>query len=56
MQVFEAAVRWVKKDFELREECMAELMVKVRLPLMTPQYLADKVAQEDLVKTSLKCR
>ena len=35
---------------------MADLMVKVRLPLMTPQFLADRVAQEELVKTSLRCR
>ena len=49
-------VLWVKKDLDIREEYMADLMVKVRLPLMTPQYLADRVAQEELIKTSLKCR
>ena len=54
--MFEAVVEWVRKDLESREELMADLTVKVRLPLMTPQFLADRVAQEELVKTSLRCR
>lgn len=28
----------------------------MRLPLLTPQYLADRVATEDLVRTSHQCR
>ena len=47
---------WVKKDEMNREECLPELMVKVRLPLLTPQFLSDRVATEDLVKSSHKCR
>ena len=49
-------MEWVKRDLDMREEYMADLMVRVRLPLMTPQYLADRVAQEELIKTSLRCR
>ncbi len=47
---------WVKKDEEVRRELMPDLLVNVRLPLITPQYLSDTVAQEELVKTSLRCR
>ncbi len=54
--MFEAVVRWVKHDTDIREEHLADLVAKVRLPLLTPQYLADRVAQEELIKTSLKCR
>ncbi|KAL5009869.1 hypothetical protein ScPMuIL_012174 [Solemya velum] len=55
-QVFEAALAWVKKSMDERKDVMPELMVNVRLPLLTPQFLSDKVAPEDLIKNSLKCR
>ena len=55
-QVFEAVLSWVKAEVEARTEQLADLLVKVRLPLMTPQYLADRVGSEDLIKTSLRCR
>lgn len=47
---------WVKKAMDDRKDVMPELMVNVRLPLLTPQFLSDKVAPEDLIKNSLKCR
>lgn len=31
-------------------------MAKVRLPLLTPQFLSDRVASEELVKSDHKCR
>ena len=54
--MFEAVLSWVKADVEARRDRLADLLVKVRLPLMTPQYLADRVGSDDLVKTSLRCR
>ncbi|BFZ23237.1 hypothetical protein BsWGS_26276 [Bradybaena similaris] len=55
-QVFEAVMRWIKHMPESRVTDLPELMVKVRLPLLTPQYLSDKVATEDVIKNSLQCR
>ncbi|CAL1532393.1 unnamed protein product [Lymnaea stagnalis] len=55
-QVFEAAMRWIKHDPANRVKDLPELMVKVRLPLLTPQYLSDSVATEDIIKNSLQCR
>ncbi|XP_064644346.1 kelch-like protein 18 [Lineus longissimus] len=55
-QVFEAVVAWIKKDLHCRRQDMPELLTKVRLPLLTPQFLSDRVATEELVKNSLKCR
>ncbi|KAK3106475.1 hypothetical protein FSP39_020687 [Pinctada imbricata] len=55
-QVFEAILKWVKKDEEERKGHLPELLVKVRLPLLTPHYLSDRIATEDLIKSSLKCR
>ncbi|XP_045210160.2 kelch-like protein 18 [Mercenaria mercenaria] len=55
-QVYEAALKWVKKDIYGRQEYLPELMAKVRLPLLTPQFLSDRVASEELVKSDHKCR
>lgn len=55
-QVFEAVIRWVKKDPELRKEHLPLLLSKVRMPLLSPQYLTDKVAKEELIRTSHECR
>lgn len=35
---------------------MARLLSCVRLPLLKPQYITDRVASEDLIKNCLKCR
>uniref|UniRef100_A0A1B6L363 Kelch-like protein diablo n=1 Tax=Graphocephala atropunctata TaxID=36148 RepID=A0A1B6L363_9HEMI len=55
-QVFEAIMRWVKKDPELRCKDLPQLLAAVRLPLLRPHYLADSVATEELVRTSHECR
>ncbi|KAL7645652.1 UNVERIFIED_CONTAM: hypothetical protein RMT77_004038 [Armadillidium vulgare] len=54
--VFEAVMTWVKKDLEVRSFHLPELLAKVRMPLLTPQYLTDKVATESLIKSSHECR
>lgn len=54
-QVFEATIRWVKQD-ELRQECFPQLLAAVRLPLLSPHYLADRVATEELIRSSHECR
>lgn len=55
-QVFEAVIRWVKKDPEIRKEHLPILLSKIRLPLLSPQYITDKVAKEELIRTSHECR
>ena len=32
------------------------LLQKVRLPLLTPQFFADRVATEELIRSSHQCR
>ena len=54
--VFNAVVKWVKYDRELREEHLPYLLAKVRLPLLTPQFLSDTVASEELIRSSHRCR
>ncbi|XP_046392448.1 kelch-like protein 18 [Ischnura elegans] len=55
-QVFEAVMSWVKKDPETRSSSLPSLLVHVRLPLLSPRYLADHVAKEDLIRRSHECR
>ncbi|XP_069067042.1 kelch-like protein 18 isoform X1 [Pleurodeles waltl] len=55
-QVFEAALAWVKSDREQREAYLPELLSKIRLPLCRPQFLTDRVQQDDLIRYCHKCR
>uniref|UniRef100_A0A8D0GZL9 Kelch like family member 18 n=1 Tax=Sphenodon punctatus TaxID=8508 RepID=A0A8D0GZL9_SPHPU len=55
-QVFEAALAWMRFDREQREPCLPELLSKIRLPLCRPQFLTDRVQQDDLVRCCHKCR
>lgn len=54
-QVFEACMKWVK-HCDGRGEHLPKLLAEVRLPLLTPLYLTDRVATEELIRTSHKCR
>ena len=56
LQVFAALMVWLQEHTDTRKQRLPALLTKVRLPLMTPQSLTDVVAQEELVKMSLKCR
>ncbi|XP_065438646.1 kelch-like protein 18 isoform X1 [Chrysemys picta bellii] len=54
-QVFEAALAWVRYDRDQREPCLPEILSKIRLPLCRPQFLTDRVQQDDLVRCCHKC-
>ncbi|KFQ72153.1 Kelch-like 18, partial [Phaethon lepturus] len=55
-QVFEAALAWIRYDRNQRESFLPELLSKIRLPLCRPQFLTDRVQQDDLVRCCHKCR
>jgi len=54
--VFNAVLSWVKVDRDIRSEHLPFLLAKVRLPLLTPQFLSDTVASDELIRASHKCR
>ncbi|XP_069998111.1 kelch-like protein 18 [Penaeus vannamei] len=54
--VFEAIMSWVKRDLDQRSDHLPELLTKVRMPLLTPQYLTDCVGTENLIRSSHECR
>lgn len=53
--IFETCMKWIKHD-ESRASLLPQVLAKVRLPLLSPQYLADRVATEELIRTSHQCR
>lgn len=55
-KVFEACIKWVKYNEEERSSLLPEVLSKVRLPLLSPQFLADSVATEELIRSSHQCR
>ncbi|KAF7278760.1 hypothetical protein GWI33_007993 [Rhynchophorus ferrugineus] len=55
-QVFEACMRWVKHDIEKRKEFLPELLSLVRLPLLSPLYITDRVRNEEQIRYSIQCR
>ncbi|CAM2113148.1 unnamed protein product [Caretta caretta] len=55
-KVFEAVIAWVNHDKDVRQELMARLMEHVRLPLLSREYLVQRVEEETLVKNSSACK
>nr|XP_014094600.2 kelch-like protein 18 [Bactrocera oleae] len=54
--IFEACMKWVKHMEEKRAILFPQVLSKVRLPLLSPQFLADRVAREELIRSSHQCR
>ena len=56
MQVFECVMSWVNGDLANREQYLAELMEYVRLPLLSQDYLIQRVEEEPLLKQDAQCK
>lgn len=55
-KVFECVISWVHNSLETRQSHLAELMEHVRLPLLSQEYLVQRVEEEPLLKSDLKCK
>jgi len=44
------------KDDAGRTNAVADILKCIRLPLLAPHYLTDKVAKQSLIRNSLPCR
>lgn len=49
-------IAWVHHDVENRQKHLASLMEHVRLPLMSQEYLVQRVEEEPLLKEDLQCK
>ena len=54
--VYDAAVGWINHCIEKRACYISTLMQIVRLPLLSPAVLADKVKSNEFINSSLECR
>lgn len=55
-KVYEAALKWVKMDEESRIAFLPEVLRKVRLSYLAPEYLVNVVSNENLIRQSIECR
>ncbi|XP_015273696.1 PREDICTED: kelch-like protein 35 [Gekko japonicus] len=53
--VFEAAMRWVRRDAATRRGALRDLLECVRLPLLDPCYFVEKVETDKLIRASREC-
>lgn len=54
-KVFECVISWVHHDLDNRQNDLALLMEHVRLPLLSQEYLVQRVEEEPLLKANLQC-
>ena len=54
--VFEAVLAWVKHDEEMREKDLPILMERVRLPLLSKEYLVSSVEAEPIMRSNTICK
>ncbi|KAK4874728.1 hypothetical protein RN001_014088 [Aquatica leii] len=55
-KVFECVISWVQHDLVERQRYLSLLMEHVRLPLMSQEYLVQRVEEEPLLKCDLQCK
>ncbi|EEB14853.1 conserved hypothetical protein [Pediculus humanus corporis] len=55
-KVFECVITWVHHDLETRKDYLPKLMEHVRLPLLSQEYLVQRVEEEPLLKCNLQCK
>lgn len=54
--IFEALIAWTRFRLEERKQYFSYLLKYVRLPLLSPQYLAENVANVNLIRNNIECR
>lgn len=55
-QIFEALCAWAEHDEENRKKVLPRLLGLVRLPLLAPEFLVDKVEMSSLFRDMSSCR
>ncbi|XP_053398583.1 kelch-like protein 5 isoform X3 [Mercenaria mercenaria] len=54
--IYSALVMWINHDINNRKKYLAKLMSHIRLPLMSPQFIADHVETNPLFKDNKDCQ
>ena len=53
--IFQALMDWVNFDFTPRKEEVSRLLACVRLPLLSPQYIADHIENQPVLNSDPEC-
>ena len=53
--IFQALMDWVNFDFVARKCSVSKLLACVRLPLLSPQYIADNIEHHPILKSDPEC-
>ena len=54
--VFDSLITWISHDPDNRTPYITRLIKAVRLPLIEPSIIADKVLKNHLIRQNLECR
>jgi kelch-like protein 12 len=54
--VYNCVFNWINFDKKNREQHLPKLMIHVKLPLLSPQFLTDVCDKENMIKRSFECR
>ena len=54
--VYNALISWARQNVEERQTFLAELLGKIRLPLLSAHFLVDQVEKEELIRQDIACR
>jgi len=54
--VLDAVITWANHDPELRRSVLGEVLYHVRLPLVSPYFLFDKIEEEAILSATKECR
>jgi len=55
-KVFESVISWIQHDLDIRSQFLPVLIEHVRLPLLSQEYLIQRVETEPLLKTNSSCK
>ncbi|GAB0093433.1 Ring canal kelch protein [Sergentomyia squamirostris] len=55
-KVFECVIAWINYDITVRQQYLSALMEYVRLPLLSQEYLVQRVEKEPLLKGDIQCK
>ena len=53
--VFQSLISWINFDLQTRKTSCAKLLACVRLPLLSPQYIADNIENQPVLKDDPEC-
>ena len=55
-QIFSCVLSWINHDYEARKSAIGDILMHVRLPLLSPKFLVDEVARFPAIAENTFCK